>query len=84
MKLNLSVLFVLSTSALFAQRPAMVETPDTNIYYKLAADAIPQEGVPKGEIRGPFTLPSQAYPGHAAHVLGLRAGAVRRRRFRPA
>ena len=22
-----------------------------------------QEGVPKGEIRGPFTLPSKAYPG---------------------
>ena len=36
-----------------------------------------REGVAKGEVRGPFTLPSQAYPGHAAHLLGLRAGAVR-------
>lgn len=24
---------------------------------------MPQEGVPKGEIRGPFVIPSQAYPG---------------------
>src|SRR6202167_3993066 len=45
------------------QRPAMAETPNTDIYYKLAIDAIPQDGVPKGEIKGPFTLPSNAYPG---------------------
>jgi enterochelin esterase family protein len=45
------------------QRPAMAETPNTDIYYKLAVDAIPQDGVPKGEVKGPFVLPSQAYPG---------------------
>lgn len=45
------------------QRPAMAETPNTDIYYRLAPDALPQDGVPQGEIRGPFTLPSQAYPG---------------------
>src|SRR6202158_350146 len=45
------------------QRPVMAETPDTDIYYRLAPDALAQDGVPKGEIRGPFTLPSQAYPG---------------------
>ena len=45
------------------QRPAMAETPNTDLYYKLAPDAIPQDGVPKGEIKGPFTLPSEAYPG---------------------
>ena len=32
-------------------------------HYALAPDALAQEGVPTGEIRGPFTLPSQAYPG---------------------
>jgi enterochelin esterase-like enzyme len=37
--------------------------PNTNQYYKLASDAMEQDGVPKGEIKGPFTLPSQAYPG---------------------
>jgi enterochelin esterase family protein len=45
------------------QRPAMAETPNTDTHYKLAVDAIPQDGVPAGEIKGPFTLPSQAYPG---------------------
>src|SRR6476660_6325635 len=63
MKRNLPILFVMSVSVLLGQRPAMVETPDTNVYYKRAVDAIPQDGVPKGEVRGPFTLPSQAYPG---------------------
>jgi enterochelin esterase family protein len=37
--------------------------PDPGAYYHLAPDAMPQAGVPQGEIRGPFTLPSQAYPG---------------------
>jgi enterochelin esterase family protein len=37
--------------------------PDTDIHYHLGPDSLPQEGVPKGEIRGPFTLPSEAYPG---------------------
>jgi enterochelin esterase-like enzyme len=48
--------------ALFALL-ALADPPDPNIYYKLAPDAVPQDGVPKGEIRGPFTLPSEAYPG---------------------
>ena len=51
------------TTAPLPQRPAMAETPNTDIYYKLAPDALAQDGVPKGEIRGPFTLLSQAYPG---------------------
>lgn len=42
---------------------AAAETANTDVHYKLATDAYPQEGVPRGEIRGPFTLPSQAYPG---------------------
>src|SRR5581483_8454796 len=45
------------------RRPAMLEAPDSDSYYKLSPDSEPMEGVPKGEIRGPFTLPSQAYPG---------------------
>jgi enterochelin esterase-like enzyme len=31
--------------------------------YRLGPDSLPQEGVPKGEIKGPFTLPCNAYPG---------------------
>jgi hypothetical protein len=53
----------------------MAETPNTDVYYRLAPDALPQDGVPKGEIRGPFTLPSQAYPGtqHTYWVTCLRS-----------
>lgn len=36
---------------------------DPDAYYHLGPDSLPQDGVPKGEIRGPFTLSSQAYPG---------------------
>lgn len=45
------------------QKAANVETPNTDKYYRLSSDATLQDGVPKGEIKGPFTLPSQAYPG---------------------
>jgi len=39
--------------------------PNPDSQYRLGPDSLPQEGVPKGEIRGPFTLPSTsgAYPG---------------------
>ncbi len=43
--------------AVFAQQA------DTNKYYKLGPDSLPQEGVPKGKIHGPFVLPSEAFPG---------------------
>ncbi|HLH53937.1 MAG TPA: alpha/beta hydrolase-fold protein [Verrucomicrobiae bacterium] len=32
-------------------------------FYHLGPDSLPQDGVPKGELRGPFTLPSQVFPG---------------------
>ncbi len=50
---------LLLAAAAFGQAPA----PNTDIHYKLAPDAMVMEGVPVGEIRGPFTLPSEAYPG---------------------
>lgn len=38
--------------------------PNTDIHYRLGPDSLPQEGVPKGKIEGPFTLlDSPAYPG---------------------
>jgi len=46
-----------------SQRPALAESPNTDGFFRLAPDALVQDGVPEGEIRGPFTLPSQAYPG---------------------
>src|SRR5690349_20275333 len=36
---------------------------DPDAFYHLGPDSLPQDGVPKGEIRGPFILPSNAYPG---------------------
>jgi enterochelin esterase family protein len=39
------------------------QAPNPDIHYHLGPDSLAQEGVPKGETRGPFTLPSQAYPG---------------------
>jgi enterochelin esterase family protein len=39
------------------------QTPNPDIHYHLGPDSLPEDGVPKGELRGPFTLPSQAYPG---------------------
>src|SRR4051812_6059973 len=37
--------------------------PNTDAYYQLGPDSFPRDDVPKGELRGPYTLPSQAYPG---------------------
>ena len=71
MKHNFSAVLLLSATSAFGQtqtlaqtpRPAMAQSPDTDSFYRLAPDAIPQEGVPAGAIKGPFTLPSQVYPG---------------------
>ena len=56
-----AVLLFLAIGAACAQRQQPGPNPDT--FYKLGPDSLPQDGVPKGEIRGPLTLPSEAYPG---------------------
>jgi enterochelin esterase family protein len=43
-----------------AQAP---DAPNPDAFYQLGPDSFPKEGVLKGEVRGPHTLPSQAYPG---------------------
>ena len=45
-----------------AQAPAP-PSPDYNAYYQIGPDSLAHDGVPRGEVRGPFALPSQAYPG---------------------
>ena len=57
--MNRLVLLALPVIA-FAQTE---QTPEPNLFYQRSPDSIVMEGVPKGEVRGPFTLPSQAYPG---------------------
>ena len=44
-------------------RPGGRPPPNPDIHYQLGPDSLPRDGVPKGEVRGPFTLPSEAYPG---------------------
>jgi enterochelin esterase family protein len=46
-----------------AAQIAASQTPDPDAFYSLGPDSMPQAGVPKGEIRGPFALPSNAYLG---------------------
>jgi len=64
MKITLAASVFLAAAA-FSQTPpaAAPATPNMELYYRLAPDAMPQEGVPKGQIKGPFVLPSNAYPG---------------------
>jgi enterochelin esterase-like enzyme len=53
------VISLVAVSA-FCQTP---QTPEPNLHYHLGPDSLVEEGVPHGDVRGPFTLPSQAYPG---------------------
>jgi enterochelin esterase family protein len=52
---------VLIGSRSFGQNPAPAANPDA--FYHLGPDSLEQEGVPKGEFKGPFVLPSAIYPG---------------------
>src|SRR5689334_20026513 len=46
-----------------AAAPLAPDGPNPDAHYALGPDSLPQEGVPKGEVRGPFVIQSQAYPG---------------------
>jgi len=50
-----------TSEKLCAQIAPQPPSPDSQ--YRLGPDSLPQEGVPKGEIRGPFVLPCKVYPG---------------------
>ena len=43
-----------------AQAPAQ---PDMNKFYQRSPDSMEMPDVPRGQVKGPFTLPSQAFPG---------------------
>ena len=71
MKQVLLSVLALAAIAANAQNPAPPATiappanpaPNPDSQYRLGPDSMPQAGVPKGEMRGPFTLPSQVFPG---------------------
>jgi enterochelin esterase-like enzyme len=46
-----------------SQQPQEPQPPNPDSHYQLGPDSFPREGVAKGDVRGPFTLPSQTYPG---------------------
>ena len=51
------------TAAFQAPAAPQPAAPNPDSYYQLGPDSFSRDGVPKGEVRGPFTLPSDAYPG---------------------
>ena len=59
--------------AMGQQAPAQNPSPNPDSQYRLGPDSMPQEGVPKGEIRGPFTLRCEVYPG-TQHTRADRTG----------
>lgn len=54
-----------ATLLLSAQPPksAPPPIPNSTAYFELGPDSLPHDGVAKGVLRGPYVLPSQAYPG---------------------
>ena len=52
---------VLTDIESFGQNPTPAPNPDA--FYHLGPDSLEQEGVPKGEFKGPFVLPSAIYGG---------------------
>ena len=56
--------FVVGAETATAPRGAGGPTPSPfDAFYTLGPDSLPREGVPKGEVRGPFKLASKAFPG---------------------
>src|SRR5580693_8126372 len=58
-------LAMLALSQTAGKKPAQLMPPGPNpdSQYRLGPDSMPQEGVPKGQVKGPFRIDSQAYPG---------------------
>jgi enterochelin esterase family protein len=53
-----------SDVAVAQQAPGGPRGPsEFDAFYTLGPDSLPRDGIPKGEVRGPFKLPSKAYPG---------------------
>lgn len=57
----MKILLACLTVSLLATITAFAAGEDA--YYKLGPDSLPQDGVPKGKLVGPTTLPSEVFPG---------------------
>src|ERR1700704_454649 len=67
---GMSVLFTIALLIACAGGAAAQRAPggpprpsEFDAFYSLGPDSLPREGVPNGEVRGPFKLPGKAYPG---------------------
>ncbi len=58
-----SVLVAGAVATAVSQGQPPAPAVNTDSHYQIGPDSLPREGVAKGEVRGPFTLPSNAYPG---------------------
>ncbi len=58
----IGVLPLLASDAALAQRFGRGE-PDYDAFYQLGPDSLVRRGVPKGEVLGPFNLPTGFFPG---------------------
>jgi enterochelin esterase family protein len=64
----LSLVFLAIVAAIGIVQPGLSQNPapaapNPDAFYKLGPDSLETEGVPKGQMRGPFTLPSMVFPG---------------------
>jgi enterochelin esterase family protein len=55
--------FTLCLAACLSSSSAFAERRGNDDFFKLGPDSLRQDGVPHGEVHGPFTLPSQVYEG---------------------
>src|SRR5262249_24425887 len=61
---GVAIVLIAGTALATAQRaPGGPGPSEFDAFYTLGPDSLPRDGVPKGEVRGPFKLPSKAYPG---------------------
>lgn len=48
--------------------------PNMDAFYTLGPDSLPREGVPKGKLLGPFTMPTEVYSGPVPPTTSQRGG----------
>jgi enterochelin esterase-like enzyme len=58
-----AAIIVAGTLAQGSSQAPTPQPPNPDSAYSIGPDSLPRDGVPTGEMRGPFTLPSEAYPG---------------------
>lgn len=58
-----AILLLLSVCVSLPGQTPAAPAQDPDAYYHLGPDSLPETGIPQGAMHGPYTLPSNAYPG---------------------